>query len=58
METVLATAFGRSVEVQKGESDEIVQAAREIFLSSDERNSLSFALIMPLDKYAWFCVHS
>ena len=48
METILATAFGRIVEVQKGDSDEVVKAAREIFQSSDERNSVSFAIILPL----------
>ena len=48
METILATAFGRVVEVQKGDSDEVVKAAREIFQSSDERNSVSFAIVMPL----------
>ena len=48
METILATAFGRIVEVQKGDSDEVVKAAREIFQSSDEKNSVSFAIAMPL----------
>ncbi len=36
MEIILAIAFGRCVEVQKGESDDIVTAARKIFKLSDE----------------------
>ena len=48
METILAIAFGRIVEVQKGNSDEIVEVAREIFQSSDEKNSVSTAIIIPL----------
>ena len=48
METILATAFGRIVEVQKGDSDEVVKAARGIFQSSREKNSASFAIISPL----------
>ena len=48
METILAIAFGRIVEVQKGNSDEIVEVAREIFQSSDEKNSVSIAIIIPL----------
>ena len=48
METILAIAFGRIVEIQKGDSDEIVEVAREIFQSSDEKNSVSIAIIIPL----------
>ena len=48
METILATAFGQIVEVQKGDSDEVVKVAREIFQSSDERNSVSFTIVIPL----------
>ena len=49
METILMMAFGRSVDIQRGESDEIVEAARKIFLLSDERKSTFLVLvILPL----------
>ena len=48
METILATAFGRSVEVQKGESDVLVEAAREALGSTNEKSSSSHSTIMPL----------
>ncbi|XP_064405389.1 cytochrome P450 3A24-like [Halichondria panicea] len=49
METILMMAFGQSVDIQRGESDEIVEAARKIFLLSDERKSTFLVLvILPL----------
>ena len=42
-------AFGQSVDIQRGECDEIVEAARKIFLLSDERKSTFLVLvILPL----------
>ena len=37
METILATAFGRQVNVLKGEGDELTEAAAEIFLHSNTK---------------------
>ncbi len=48
METILATAFGRSVDIQRGESDQIVDIAKLMFSGSDEKKGLSFLIIMPL----------
>ena len=36
METILATAFGRIIDVQRGESDELTKAANERFRQMDE----------------------
>ena len=48
METILATAFGRTVNVQRGESDQIVEAAYYIFRLSEEGSSFSIAVLLPL----------
>lgn len=48
METILATAFGRTVNVQRGESDQIVEAAYYIFRLSEEGSSFSIAILLPL----------
>ncbi len=50
METILMMAFGRSVDIQRGESDQIVEAARKIFLLSDERKS-TFLVLVILRKF-------
>ena len=41
METVVAAAFGRIIDVQRGESDELVNAAKEIFAVTSEGRELS-----------------
>lgn len=41
MEAVIAAAFGRVVDIQKGESDELVNAAKEIFAVANEGAQLS-----------------
>ena len=48
LETVLATAFGRIVDLQRGESDEFVRAAREFFRSDFETSSISAMVQVPL----------
>ncbi len=48
METILATAFGRSADIQRGESDQIVDIAKLMFSGSDEKKGLSFLIMMPL----------
>lgn len=42
METLLATAFGRIVDVQRGESDELAKAAAAVFNRSQEGENTSF----------------
>lgn len=41
METVIAAAFGRVVEIQRGESDNLVDAARHMFTVTSEGSLLS-----------------
>ena len=41
LETVIAAAFGRVIDIQKGESDELVEAAKEIFIVASEGRELS-----------------
>ena len=48
LETIMATAFGRSVDLQHGESDEFVKAAHELFRSDNETNSVSTLIQVPL----------
>ncbi len=48
METILATAFGRKVNVQRGENDQIIEAAQGLFESSTEDSGLSFLVLMPI----------
>ena len=48
METILATAFGRVVNVQRGESDELTKAARDRFRQLEEGRSTSRETVMLL----------
>ena len=48
METILATAFGCTVDVQGGESDQLVEAAYYVSRLCEERSSLSIATLIPL----------
>ena len=48
METILATAFGCRVDVQGGESDQLVEAAYYVSRLCEERSSLSIATLIPL----------
>ena len=41
METILATAFGRVIDVQRGESSQLTKAAADIFAGSHEQNRTS-----------------
>ena len=41
METILATFFGRLVNIQQGESDELTKVARELFERAEEGKSTS-----------------
>ena len=46
METILATAFGRVIEIQRGESDELTSAVDSIFRGVQEGQSMSATFIM------------
>jgi hypothetical protein len=41
METLLATAFGRVLDIQRGQSDELTQAAASVFSGSQEGKKTS-----------------
>jgi len=43
METILSTAFGCAVNVQKGESSGITRAAASFFKNTNEGNSSNFS---------------
>ena len=41
METILATAFGRVIDIQRGESSQLTEAAAEIFSGNHEGKTTS-----------------
>ena len=41
METLIATAFGRYVNLQRGEADKITEDAREVLTLAQEEKALS-----------------
>ena len=59
MESILAAAFGRAVDMQRGEADEVTEAAREVFDSG--KGKLFMMIIMLSSKpYApsssYYCI--
>ena len=48
METILATAFGRVIDIQRGESDELTRAVDSIFRGLEEGGSLDRNIIISL----------
>ncbi len=57
METIIATAFGRVMDIQGGENDELTNAADLIFRGAAEGNKTSVAYVLPLTSKS-FCVFS
>ena len=54
METILATAFGRVVDIQRGESDDLTRAVDSIFRGVQEGGSFDGAtLITLISELAW-----
>ena len=52
METLLATAFGRAIDIQRGQSDELTKAAATLFKSLHEGENTSFMYMqMLLSKF-------
>ena len=45
METILATAFGRQVDIQRGETDELSDSAR-LFLKDSEDGDFLYILML------------
>ena len=56
METILATAFGRVVNVQRGESDELTKAAHARFRQLEEGQSTSRETVVMLTSKTVECV--
>jgi hypothetical protein len=48
METILATAFGRVVDIQRGESDDLTKAVDSIFRGLQEGGSSDGATLISL----------
>ena len=48
MESILAAAFGRMVNIQDGEGDQLTEAAACIFGGAQEGSSLSFDTLIPI----------
>ena len=46
METILATAFGRKIDIQRGESDKLTEAAATIFSDTHEQKKSSAVFIL------------
>ena len=61
LETLIATAFGRYVDLQRGEADQLTEAAAEFFRATLEESSFSpDALLVLLCKClngVYVCVH-
>ena len=57
METILATAFGRIVNIQQGESDELTKAAHGRFRQLEEGRSTSRETVMILTSKWTLCRH-
>ncbi len=57
METIIATAFGRVIDIQGGQNDELTNAADLIFRGAAEGNKTSLAYVLPLTSKS-FCVFS
>ena len=56
METLIATAFGRFVNIQRGEADQITQGANVLFRANEEGSPQApDLLIATLCKYIWGC---
>ena len=57
MEVIIATAFGRVVDIQKNESDELTEAAAKIFtMASDaDRTNFIYLILLLSEK---LCAHA
>jgi thromboxane-A synthase len=54
LETLIATAFGRYVNLQRGEADQLTEAASTVFHESTEGASLEpFVLLIGLSNFPW-----
>lgn len=56
METILATAFGRKVDVQGGEADELTNAAKSFFSQAEEGQLASRDVLVMLNSEWFSCI--
>lgn len=63
LEAILATAFGRYVDIQRGEADQLTEAARTVFSALEEGNArfspevLLVGLCKCTHSCTWVCMH-
>ena len=58
METLLATAFGRVIDIQRGQSDHLTKSAAEIFSSAQEGKKTSLIYLNTVLSNAANPVHT
>ncbi len=57
LETIIAAAFGRVIEIQKGQSDELTEAAANIFNVAEETKATSVIYFNMLLS-EWYCIRT
>ena len=50
METILATAFGRKIDIQGGEADELTRVAKTFFTQAEEGQPASRDILIMLNS--------
>ena len=50
METILATAFGRKIDIQGGEADELTRVAKTFFIQAEEGQLASRDILIMLNS--------
>ena len=48
LEVILASAFGRSIDIQRGEADDLTKAVKSIFVLFQEGQKMSLDMILML----------
>ena len=48
METILATAFGRVMDIQRGESDELTSAVDSLFIGVQEGQLMNASILITI----------
>ena len=57
METLIATAFGRYVNIQRGEADQLTEAARTVIGALDEGNAKFSQELLLVGLCKCICIH-
>ena len=48
LEVIIAAAFGRSIDIQRGKADELTEAVKSIFILFQEGQKMSLDMILML----------